>query len=101
MNVLLLHALPLDERMWEPQNRALGDHHVVAPHLYDLPGSSMDEWAAAALERVEGDFAVVGASMGGYLALAIARRAPERIRALLLEGSRPRSGARAAPTRSD
>jgi 3-oxoadipate enol-lactonase len=89
MNVLLLHALPLDERMWEPQNDVLGDHHVFAPRLYDLPGNSMEEWAAATLERVESEFVVVGASMGGYLALAIARRAPERVRGLLLTGSRP------------
>jgi pimeloyl-ACP methyl ester carboxylesterase len=89
VRVVLLHALPLDERMWEPQNEVLGGHDVVAPRLYDLEGNSMDAWAEQVLERLEGDFLLVGASMGGYLALVVARRAPERVRGLLLEGSRP------------
>src|SRR5919199_2788238 len=85
MKVLLLHALPLDERMWEPQRGALGD--VVAPRLYGR-GSRMEEWARGILEEVEGDLAAVGASMGGYCALEIARQAPERVRALVLAGAR-------------
>jgi pimeloyl-ACP methyl ester carboxylesterase len=88
VNVLLLHALPLDERMWEPQRAALRDHHVVAPRLYGR-GRTMDAWAESIARDVEGDFAVVGASMGGYCALALARREPQRVRALLLAGSRP------------
>ncbi len=51
-------------------------------------GSSMDEWAAAVLEQVEGSFLACGASMGGYCALAIARRAPERLTGLVLAGAR-------------
>ena len=85
MTVLLLHALPLDERMWEPQRGAFGD--VVAPRLYGR-GSSMADWARGILEEVEGDFAAVGASMGGYCALELARQAPERVRALVLAGAR-------------
>ena len=87
MNVVLLHAFPLDSRMWESQREVLAGHDVVAPDLYDL-GSSMDEWAGAILPQVDGDFVVVGASMGGYAALALAGLAPERVRALLLAGSR-------------
>ena len=87
MNVVLLHAFPLDSRMWEPQREALAGHEVLAPDLYDL-GSSMDGWAQAILPQVDGDFAVVGASMGGYAALAVAGLAPERVRALVLAGSR-------------
>ena len=87
MKVVLLHALPLDERMWEPQLPALAEHEVVTPRLYDL-GRSMDEWAEAVLARIDGRFAVIGASMGGYAALAIARRAPERVLGLVLAGSR-------------
>jgi 3-oxoadipate enol-lactonase len=89
MTVVLLHAFPLDERMWEPQVTALGEREVVAPNLYDLGGSSIDGWADRVLADTEGDLAAVGASMGGYVALAMARRAPERIRALLLSGARP------------
>jgi pimeloyl-ACP methyl ester carboxylesterase len=88
MKVVLLHAFPLDERMWQPQASMLGTHEVVTPNLYDLGGSSIDGWAERILDEVEGDVVAVGASMGGYVALAMARRTPERIRALLLAGSR-------------
>jgi pimeloyl-ACP methyl ester carboxylesterase len=88
VKVLLLHAFPLDERMWEPQAAALGEYEVVTPNLYDLGGSSIDGWAERLLDEVEGESVAVGASMGGYVALAMARRAPERIRGLLLSGSR-------------
>ena len=47
MRILLLHALPLDERMWAPQLDVLADREVVAPNLYALDGSSMDAWATA------------------------------------------------------
>ena len=49
----------------------------------------MDEWADAVLESHPGRLILVGASMGGYAALAAARRAPERLAGLLLVGSRP------------
>jgi len=85
MTVLLLHALPLDERMWEPQRAALDD--VVAPRLYGR-GNTMEAWAGSILAEVSGELAVVGASMGGYCALEIARQAPERVLGLVLAGAR-------------
>ena len=88
MKVVLLHALPLDERMWEPQQEVLSDYDVVAPRLYGF-GNSMEAWADRVLAAVPGELVVVGASMGGYCGLAVARRAPERLAALLLAGSRP------------
>ena len=88
MNILLLHAFPLDERMWQPQLSALGEHDVTTPRLYGR-GRTMDEWAASIGAETDGELVLVGASMGGYLALALARRAPERVRALLLVGARP------------
>jgi pimeloyl-ACP methyl ester carboxylesterase len=88
VKVVLLHAMPLDERMWEPQLEALAEREVFTPNLYDLGGSSIDDWAARLLERIDGDVAVVGASIGGYVGLAMARRAPERVKGLMLVGSR-------------
>lgn len=88
MKVLLLHALPLDERMWEPQRPALEGQEVIAPRLYGR-GTTMDAWAKSIADETDGVLAVVGASMGGYCALALARRVPERVRGLLLVGSRP------------
>jgi pimeloyl-ACP methyl ester carboxylesterase len=88
VKVLLLHAFPLDKAMWEPQRPALAGHEVIAPRLYGR-GQTMDDWARSIAGETEGDLAVVGASMGGYCALALARRAPERVRGLLLVGARP------------
>jgi len=88
MKVVLLHAFPLDERMWDSQRKALAGHDVVAPNLYDLGGNSIDAWAGQILDESPGDLAAVGASLGGYVGLAMARQAPDRVRALLLAGSR-------------
>ena len=80
MTVVYLHAFPLDERMWPPE--------AAAPRLYGL-GRTMDDWADGVLEAYPGRLVLVGASMGGYAAMAAARRAPERLAGLLLAGSRP------------
>ena len=88
MTVLLLHAFPLDERMWEPQREALAGHEVSAPRLYGR-GRSMAAWAESIANETEGELCLVGASMGGYCALALARYVPERVRGMLLIGARP------------
>lgn len=88
MKVVLLHAFPLGPEMWAPQRNVLEGHDLVAPNLYDLGGNSIDEWAEQVFEGLDGDFVAVGASMGGYVALALARLAPESVRGLLLTGSR-------------
>ncbi len=87
MKVVLLHALPLDERMWAPQREALAGHELVTPNLYRL-GNSVDAWADAVLADISGELVACGASMGGYCALAIARRAPDRVAGLVLAGAR-------------
>jgi pimeloyl-ACP methyl ester carboxylesterase len=74
--------------MWAPQQPALDGYDVLAPNLYDLGGNSIEHWAERTLEGVADDLVAVGASMGGYVALAMARAAPERVRGLLLGGSR-------------
>lgn len=88
MRIVLLHAFPLGPEMWAPQRGVLEGHDLVTPNLYDLGGNSIDEWAEQVFEGVDGEFVAVGASMGGYVALALARLAPESVRGLLLAGSR-------------
>ena len=89
VNVLLLHAWPLDESMWAPQLEPIrrAGHRPLTPRLYGR-GGSIDAWAEQLLGEVEGPFVAVGASMGGYCALALARRASERVPGLFLAGSK-------------
>lgn len=89
MKVLLLHGWPLDEGMWEPQVGPLriAGFEPIAPSLYNR-GSEIDGWAAQLLGEIQGPFVAVGASMGGYCALTLARRAPERVVGIVLVGSR-------------
>ena len=91
MRVVLIHAFPLDDRMWDSQIEALDDEDVYVPYLYGLGGNSVDGWAEHVLERTEGELLVVGASLGGYVALAMARSAPDRVKSLLLAGARAKA----------
>lgn len=88
MKVVLLHAFPLGPEMWAPQREVLVGQDVFAPNLYDFGGNSIDGWAERVAEEVEGELAAVGASIGGYVALSLARLVPDRVRGLLLAGSR-------------
>jgi pimeloyl-ACP methyl ester carboxylesterase len=89
--VLLLHAFPLDGRMWDGIRPALeaAGFDVVGP---DLPGPDLelglDAWARRVLGLVEGDFVPVGSSMGGYLSFELWRQAPDRVVAVALVGTR-------------
>jgi 2-succinyl-5-enolpyruvyl-6-hydroxy-3-cyclohexene-1-carboxylate synthase len=61
---------------------------TFAPTLYDY-GDSIEEWAGEALKEAGiADFVLVGASVGGFCALEMARRAPDRVRAVVLVGSK-------------
>jgi pimeloyl-ACP methyl ester carboxylesterase len=88
LKLVLLHAFPLDETMWAPQQGAFPDWDVVAPRLYGR-GDSLDDWARSMLDELGDEaFVPVGASLGGYLALALARLAPDRVERLVLAGAR-------------
>jgi pimeloyl-ACP methyl ester carboxylesterase len=89
VNVILLHGWPLSEQMWEPQVTALREAGVepLVPRLYGR-GPSIDSWAAQLLRDYDDQLVAVGASMGGYCALALARRAPEHIVGMVLVASR-------------
>ncbi len=95
--VVLLHGFPLDRTMWEHQVEALGTlYRVITPDLRGLGESptpaeisTIDEMADDVIELLDAlglDEPVVlgGLSMGGYVALSIAARHPQRLRALML-----------------
>lgn len=103
--VVFLHAFPLQAAMWDYQIEALeATNRCIA---IDLPGfgqspppdapdeASMQGWADLVTEALDQlgvvSATVVGASMGGYLAMALLRHHPDRVGGLVLVGSRARS----------
>jgi pimeloyl-ACP methyl ester carboxylesterase len=82
--LLALPGLLLDERLWQRQAAALAPGHPITSFAL-TPAATIGELAAMALARAPaGRFALAGLSMGGYVALEIVRRAPERVAALAL-----------------
>ncbi len=97
--LVFLHAFPLNRTMWDPQVSALvaecrcipidcrgmGESSITGPF-------SMDRFADDAvgvLDTLQIERAVfVGSSMGGYVAFALWRRHPDRVRALVLADTR-------------
>jgi 3-oxoadipate enol-lactonase len=80
--VLLLHAFPLDARMWDAQVSALeqAGYESLAPNLPGRePDNELANWAGRVLQLLPGDFIPVGCSMGGYLIFELWRQASARI----------------------
>jgi 3-oxoadipate enol-lactonase len=98
--LLLLHAFPLDARMWEAQLSAFsGVLPVIAPHLPGFGGTepagevmtmgATADRVLAELDRAGVDRAMVcGLSMGGYVAFELWRRARHRFAGLVLANTR-------------
>ena len=95
MNVLLLHAFPLDERMWEPQLPALVpgfrvlryDHpgHGGSPPLPETTVSSMAREVSALLDELGLErVSWCGLSLGGAVGMRLALDEPDRIERLVL-----------------
>lgn len=67
-----------DAELWAAQIAALVD--VAECHVHDLsPFEDIRAMALSVLEAMPARFAVVGLSMGGYVALELCRLAPERV----------------------
>jgi len=87
LELILLHALPLDGSMWTAQKQLLPGS-TYAPTLYPF-GDTVEAWAAAALNLTKGDrLIVVGCSVGGSCALELAVMSPDRVAALVLIGTK-------------
>jgi pimeloyl-ACP methyl ester carboxylesterase len=83
MNVVLVPGLLCDKAVWKPQLAALKDlaRMQVADHG-EL--DSLGAMADAILATAPAKFAVVGHSMGGRVALEVARRAASRVTGIAL-----------------
>lgn len=93
--LLLLHGFPLDGRMWNhqidplaqrfrvliPDFRGFGQSGLTGPFTIE----QLADDAAALLEQLKVQrVALAGLSMGGYVALAFARKYPAALRSLIL-----------------
>ena len=88
--LVLLPGLLCDARLWAAQSEGLSDvaDVVVADMTRD---DSMAGMAQRTLDAAPARFALAGLSMGGYVALEIMRRAPERVTRLALLDTGPRA----------
>lgn len=94
--VLLLHAFPLHAGMWSEQVHALSNGHRVLAVDFSGFGESTARAAGSTLADHAADLlalcdhlripsaAIVGLSMGGYVAFEVLRARPEFVRALVL-----------------
>ena len=98
--VVMIHGFPLTRDIWDAQSEALArTHRVVLPDLRGMGASSVPDGPylmetlasdiAAALDALAVErAALVGHSLGGYVALAFARMYTERVTKLALVCSR-------------
>ncbi len=99
--LVLLHGFPLDRTMWSNQTeRFASEWRLICPDLrghgetpapegiYEVDSLADDVLETLADLGVTGRFVLGGLSMGGYVALSIAVRFPERLDGLMLINTR-------------
>jgi pimeloyl-ACP methyl ester carboxylesterase len=89
--LILLPGLAGDATMWQGQLEALTDWQPVVSDVHAREGNnSIEAMATALLAAHDGELVLSGASMGGMLAMEVARQAPARIAGLALLGTNAR-----------
>lgn len=82
--LVLIPGLKSDHRVWQPQIDALAASREIIVATQALQAASIDAMAEALLDASPPRFALAGMSMGGYVALAVMRRAGARVTRLAL-----------------
>lgn len=92
--LVLLPGLACNHLMWQAQLAVLPAHY--RPQVTDVHArcDTIEAMARTLLEEHPGELILCGASMGGIIAMEVARQAPARIRGLALLGTsaRPETG---------
>lgn len=83
--LVLASGIAGDEETWRDAIAALGD--AASCHALVPQGATIDAMADDVLARAPGRFALAGHSMGGYVALAVQRRGPDRVMRIALINS--------------
>ncbi|WP_404442798.1 alpha/beta hydrolase [Microbacterium marinum] len=81
LTLVLIPGLVSDSRVWQPLADAAPTRGVHADVTRDASLSAMAE---RLLDEIDGELIPVGHSMGGRVALEMARLAPDRVRGLVL-----------------
>ena len=90
-NVILLPGLACDAGLWKHQVDALAPRHEVQVADVHQRYDTLPAMAAGLLAETAGPLVLVGASMGGMVALEAARQQPGRVAAIALLGSSARA----------
>ena len=95
--IVFVHGALMGRAVWRPQVDALADRYRCIS--VDLPGHGtqrdlefeLDEAAAGVVRAIDaagaGRAVLVGLSLGGYVAMTVAARYPEKVRGLVIAGS--------------
>ncbi len=97
LSLILLPGLACNAELWRDQLPALADparghritHRITISDVHQRC-ATLPEMARTLLAEHPGRHVLVGASMGGMLALEMQRQAPQQVQALALLGSSPR-----------
>ena len=95
--IVFVHGAVASRRLWSPQIARLSDryrcvtfdlpgHGSLADHAFQLD-EAVDRVRSVIDEAAGGRATVVGLSLGGYTAIALAARHPERVRGLVVAGA--------------
>jgi len=86
--LVLVPGMMCDDRVFTPQIRAFGSERaiMIAPIAQ---GERIEEIAAKLLDQLPERFALLGHSMGGFVAMEILKRIPRRITRLCLMSTNP------------
>lgn len=98
MNIILLHGAIGTKKQMSGINTAISNEYKL--YSYDFPGHGeqpemeqdfsievFENWILKEINTMEGDIAILGYSLGGYVALRLALALPDRIKAVMTFGS--------------
>lgn len=98
MNIILLHgAIGSKSQMSALNNLLSAEHHVFS---YDFPGHGnhpelehdfsievFENWISDEIKKIDGEIAILGYSLGGYVGLRLALQFPDQIKAVMTFGT--------------
>lgn len=98
MNIILLHGAIGSKSQMQALNNLLSTNHQV--FSYDFPGHGehpemeqdfsievFENWVSEEIKKMEGDVAILGYSLGGYVALRLASHFTEKVKAVMTFGT--------------